>query len=872
MVKVKPEIFRLGGALATGIFAVALQGVCPPLMAAAVVALAPEIAGHLVTSTDYNSLRNYFRTDHPARLNHDLGQMLLASLERTVGFLEVLFEEQLFSASPLLQSLRLGKAKESFKALKAAIGKGEFKEAQIPGLLDKDEKSWAGKLVEQLFENAKLPEQARRELEEFFQEKFPELFKLAFVEALKDPKNQPGWRAFQILMYDEGVKTNKKLEGKLDSIHLEITALRNGETTGASIMLQQTLVDLSEELKAGFVKIYGKLEGMDSKLEGIDSKLTVLVGKFETVSIPAPLPSRSRLPGRRPCFGRDDLKKQLTGLLLGSAPNHAFVLGGPGIGKSNLALAALHDGQVSNRFGERRCFVRCDSIATKDALVFEIAATLGLPPSPNLEAAVFVELAKAPFALAVDNFETPWLAGTEQAEDLLGRLSDLPALWLIVSIRGENRPPAFGWAALSLRKLELADARSIFLHIAGEERFAADPLLDTLLGEMDGLPLAIELLAWQAQAEPSLAGLHRRWQQKGTEILRRAGGTTRLDSLAVSLALSIENPRMSQAARHLLSLMGLLPDGIAPGDLEALLPGDSDEAAHDLRRFGLAFGEAGRLRLLAPVREHVKKTCPPEAPGLERTVRFYCELAESLGDEVGRAEGAAASARLSQELGNLDALLEKAISGEAMDEGIKAAIALSEFFKFSGLGNTRLLQLALQKAREQNDARQQANCLQSLGDIAFYTSDNSGASARYAEALPLYEQVGDLLGKANCLKRLGDIALRKSDNSGASARYAEALPLYEQVGDLQGKTNCLKRLGDIALEEGRNSDALALWEEALGYYRQIGDRYSAGLAHRRLARLASGEERQRHVEAARQAWESAGYQDLVEDLDKEFGA
>ena len=132
--------------------------------------------------------------------------------------------------------------------------------------------------------------------------------------------------------------------------------------------------------------------------------------------------------------------------------------------------------------------------------------------------------------------------------------------------------------------------------------------------------------------------------------------------------------------------------------------------------------------------------------------------------------------------------------------------------------------------------------------------------------------MGDLLGKANCLKRLGDIALRKSDNSGASARYAEALPLYEQVGSLQGKANCLKRLGDIALEEGRNSDALALWEEALGYYRQIGDRYSAGLAHRRLARLASGEERQRHVEAARQAWESAGYQDLVEDLDKEFGA
>jgi hypothetical protein len=33
---------------------------------------------------------------------------------------------------------------------------------------------------------------------QFFMEKLPVLFKLAFIKALKDPKNDPGWRAFKI--------------------------------------------------------------------------------------------------------------------------------------------------------------------------------------------------------------------------------------------------------------------------------------------------------------------------------------------------------------------------------------------------------------------------------------------------------------------------------------------------------------------------------------------------------------------------------------------------------------------------------------------------------------------------------------------------
>ncbi len=44
-----------------------------------------------------------------------------------------------------------------------------------------------------------------------------------------------------------------------------------------------------------------------------------------------------------------------------------------------------------------------------------------------------------------------------------------------------------------------------------------------------------------------------------------------------------------------------------------------------------------------------------------------------------------------------------------------------------------------------------------------------GARAAYEQALPLYLQVGDVLGEANCISRLGDIALARSDHDGALA-------------------------------------------------------------------------------------------------------
>ena len=63
----------------------------------------------------------------------------------------------------------------------------------------------------------------------------------------------------------------------------------------------------------------------------------------------------------------------------------------------------------------------------------------------------------------------------------------------------------------------------------------------------------------------------------------------------------------------------------------------------------------------------------------------------------------------------------------------------------------------------------------------------------------------------------------------------------------------------------------AHYETALAMYERIPEPYSIGWTHRRLARLAADDERRRHVDAAKEAWQSIGRSDLVHGVKEEFG-
>jgi tetratricopeptide (TPR) repeat protein len=570
------------------------------------------------------------------------------------------------------------------------------------------------------------------------------------------------------------------------------------------------------------------------------------------------------------CIGREREVETLALALLAGEP--VTVLGPAGIGKSTACLQALHDPRVAECFGKRRHFVRLDGAATANDMLAGIAAVLGLPVEQARIGAVVARLAASPAALALDNLETPWAAETLETEAVLAELAAVPGASLAVTLRRGQQPGGVAWREpVEVRPLGTEDARRVFLAIAGN-RHAVDPRLGDLLTALDGVPLAIELLAYPAQAELDLDGLWQRWQSERTAMLRRGRGDHRLLNLAVSLEVSIAGPGMTDPARRLLSLLGLLPDGTARDALETLLPGCGNAAAATLRQVALAFDEARRVRVLAPIREHLALHHPPAAEDLTRAIDHYAGLATDLGPKAGKEGGAEAIAALAGETANIEHMLLAGLNRPVPRSVVEAAIAFARFQWLSGLGTAQPLDAAVEASRSIHDALA-ADALFWRGLMASQRSDHDGARERYQAALPLYRRVGAVLGEANCIQSLGDIARERSDHDGARERYAAALPLYRRVGFVLGEANCIQSLGDVARERSDHDGARRLFEEALGLYARIHEPYSIGSAHRRLARIAlDDEERGRHVVAARDAWRSIGRDDLVQKwLDHDNG-
>jgi hypothetical protein len=506
------------------------------------------------------------------------------------------------------------------------------------------------------------------------------------------------------------------------------------------------------------------------------------------------------------------------------------VLGPGGIGKSTICVTALHDPRMVDRYGERRYFVRCNAATSGEAILHEVATTLGLPVSPELGAQTLAVLGQAPTVLVLDNTETPWWADPEGTEATLAQIASVPGLCLIVSLRGRQRPFGLAWRdSITVPPLPTADNRKLFLAVAGQE-FKDDPRLDDLIMAQDGLPLTTELLAYLAEGEPDLAGLWRQWSEQRVALLRREGGNADA-GVEASFDLSINSQRMTEEARRLLSLLGILPDGIAHEDLEELLPKVGGSAAAVLRKVGLAFDEAARLRLLQPIREHVRVKYAPQPNDLDRTVAYYSRFAYRLGWQVRRPGGAKARSRLLTERGNLEVVLRYGFQQQDPRPSIRAAVALRDFIRFSGIGAPQLLEAAADAAGRVGDLGLQGQSLFTLGAIALSRSDLATAQARFDQAQPLYKQVKNVRGQANCILGLGEVAMERSDLATAQARFEEALHLYEQTEE----------------------------------------RKSMGRMHLRLARLAAtAVDRNSHIRAAREAWEGINRPDLLEELDDEF--
>jgi hypothetical protein len=497
-----------------------------------------------------------------------------------------------------------------------------------------------------------------------------------------------------------------------------------------------------------------------------------------------PLPGRGAagLPAWPDVVGRDGEVASVVAGWLGTPPEPVAVLGAPGIGKNTICLAALHDDRVAQRFGDRRWFIRCDGARSAETLLSGLAAELGMtgggPPGSVMDQ-VYAVLGAGLAVVVLDNFETPWTADPLPVEELLRAIAGIPQVGVTITARGTGRPAGLRWRDFAMvSPLALADARRLFLAVAGIG-LAGDPRLDELLAGLDAVPLAVELMAYAAQGQPDLAEVAQRWQAERTAMLARMGGARRELSVAVSVEASVTAPPMTGPGRQLLSLLGVLPDGMAREDLAELLPGSGLAAAAVLRQLGLAFSEGGRLRTLAPVREHIAGAHRPGRVDLDRAVAHYAQLAATTGDQVGRSAGTEAVARLQAETGNIAAMLGQAAAQERTGELADAMRGMAGYWRFTGFTQPALVRLAEQAIAAHGTVIQQANTWKALGDLQAGRSDHDGARARYEQALPLYQAITEPFSVGWALVRLARL-----DPAGSERldRWEAAVQAWTSVG------------------------------------------------------------------------------------------
>lgn len=529
------------------------------------------------------------------------------------------------------------------------------------------------------------------------------------------------------------------------------------------------------------------------------------------------------LPRPEHFFGRDALAERLRDVLLGAPPPRALLQGPAGIGKTTLALAVLHRPEVAERFGARRFFVRLEAARDADAITGAIASSMGRLPQGDPLADACAALGRERSVVVLDNLETPWEQEREGTEKLLGKLAAVPGLSLIATLRGAKRPEGLAWSeTMALRPLDAANAVELFTALASEHRYHA--ALASLLTPLGGVPLAIKLFGRAAEGN-DLDNLAEEWNQRRTALLVEEGAhPDRLTSWAVSVDLSFQSKRMTDDARRLAGLLAMLPDGIAQGDLSALLPGAGPSAARVLAQVGLASFEDGRLRMLAPIREYAAMAYPAAPEDLNWAMEWYGELARSLGPKAGNTGGAEAIARLGPETANLETMIQRGLLGQEVPLWIDTALALVNFGILLGKPFLRLLLRAQEAARAIKDRRREAGCAFGLGRLALFPiSTFAQAEEMYTHALSIFHDLGDTLGQANCLAGLGDIATRRWHHDVAKMRNEQARALYHEAGNVQGEVNCVVQLANIALRESDYESARANLQQALPFYRDIGD-------------------------------------------------
>ncbi|KAJ7882540.1 hypothetical protein B0H14DRAFT_2274843, partial [Mycena olivaceomarginata] len=538
-------------------------------------------------------------------------------------------------------------------------------------------------------------------------------------------------------------------------------------------------------------------------------------------------------------YGRSVEVEHVLELVLNHSPARVAIVGSGGIGKTSIALTALHHPEVEKDFLNQRFFLSCEALVTADSLAGDLLKLFGLSSgsrSPTDVIVFFVQAMTTKCLLCLDNFETPWDCDKDNVESLLIKMA-VPNLTLMITSRDSDRPRGIKWTAPLLppiKPLTVAAAVEIWDAIShGHDDFSL-----LLISAIDCIPLAVTLLAQLAETE-SAEALWRSWETESTKLIKTDGSAHRLNNLELSIELSLRGPRLHgcSGALDFFVVLCILPQGLRESRISEL------EAAFGSRFPRNTISHQSAETMFACIctsvaHDHSLKGLEGQCyhihgqidhrfnrlSNAEKMLKAALDMHIDIDDKLGQANDLRC-------LGNLYVRLNRVVEAE---QALKSALELHTEVKaklgqandLGNLGNLyasldrlveaeQVLKCALELHAQVNDKLGQANDLQNFGEV--YTRLNHLEEAKEATnlALQLHTEVNDRLGQANDLRNLAEIYAKLNQIGQAEGALKLALELHTEVNDKFGQANDLHNLGELyarlnRLEEAEGVSKLAL--------------------------------------------------------------
>ncbi|KAF5365130.1 hypothetical protein D9757_012606 [Collybiopsis confluens] len=579
--------------------------------------------------------------------------------------------------------------------------------------------------------------------------------------------------------------------------------------------------------------------------------------------------------------GREKITEEAVEKLLQKDPSHLAILGAGGMGKTALALHIIKNADVKNKFHDKIFFVPCEISVDATSLVHTVVQSLGLKVHEGKTGfevlQTYLALAQRPILLILDNFETPWNGTGSQTAviNFIDQLLDYSSLFVILTMRAANGPGNRHWIKLGgsagLPQLDINEAQQMFLSLIQYKTHNPEGL-DRLLKELDGMPLAIVLIAQlQRQLDLGLDKLMDLWRTHKTAMLTN-GSTdeSRLTSVNVSINLSLMMIKKSNPeCQKLLPVLSYLPNGLPAWHehINGLFQSNDSLfpviCIKQLLDFALLYQENNTLKFVLPIQEYIQKEYPVDKEQLIQIAAFYVKFMKEFGPDGTNDQNV-----VERHLDNILKILRQQFTMGASDDYLKAPTSITVYSKFfpktvslietvlesrelyitgrfewmrkkvrmnCWMGKCLEAKEEIQRIQTLLDSDMSALlltaekeewrsiCLQELGEILYREHKLIEAKTVLLKAKAACEQMANDLGQAQCLQHLGDICGVEHNFSEARPMLSDAKVAFEQIGDHFGQAQCLRSLGNICRVERSYSEARTMLSNAKAAFEQIGD-------------------------------------------------